>query len=65
METFVHTWKDRHSVSSVIVMMDENDDTTDPQLQHFITATALKDVVAHHSPDLSTQSTYNRGKKAY
>ena len=63
LEKFIHAWKAQHPDSSVILMMDANGDITDTQFYHFITATALKDVVAHHSPDLTTQSTYNRGKK--
>ena len=44
-------------------MMDSNSDSSDPHFHTFLQETALHDVVAHFSPNIKGQSTYNNGKK--
>ena len=44
-------------------MMDANGDRSDPRFHTFLQETALHDIVAHLSPNIIGQSTYNNGQK--
>lgn len=44
-------------------MLDANADSTDPSFNAFIADTVLYNVVSHHSPEVSNQSTYINSKK--
>ena len=60
---FITNWRSHHHNSSIIVMLDDNGDISDPHFSAFLADTVLHDVVTHHSPVLQNQSTYINGRK--
>jgi len=60
---FIAGWSSENDNSSIIVMMDENSDTTDPHLQTFMAETGLCGTVKYHNPKFANQAMYVWGKK--